>query len=71
MNREPDEALGVYFDEEENIQNLEELQRIRWERDKYREKSRRDLTTGLLNKAAMEEEICSYLSDRPGQSLMP
>lgn len=53
----------------QNIQNLEELQRIRWERDKYREKSRRDLTTGLLNKAAMEEEICSYLSDRPGQSL--
>ena len=53
----------------QNIQNLEELQRIRWERDKYREKSRRDLTTGLLNKAAMEEEICSYLSDRPVQSL--
>ena len=25
MNREPDEALGVYFDEEENIQNLEEI----------------------------------------------
>ena len=49
----------------QNIQNLEELQRIRWERDKYRERSRRDMTTGLYNKAAMEEEICSYLLSRP------
>lgn len=51
-----------------NLKNLEELQRIRMERDKYQEKSRRDLTTGLLNKTAMEEEICSYLANRPSRA---
>ncbi|MCM1257544.1 MAG: GGDEF domain-containing protein [Roseburia sp.] len=51
-----------------NLRNLEELQRIRIERDKYQEKSRRDLTTGLLNKTAMEEDICDYLANRPSQA---
>lgn len=53
----------------QNLHNLEELQQIRWERDKYREKSRRDLTTGLFNKSAMEEEIGAYLSKRPSRSV--
>lgn len=51
-----------------NLKNLEELERIQRERDKYQEKSRRDLTTGLLNKTAMEEEISNYLANRPVQA---
>lgn len=51
-----------------NLKNLKELERIQWERDKYQEKSRRDLTTGLLNKTAMEEEISNYLANRSTQA---
>jgi len=52
-----------------NIQSLDELQQIRRERDEYREKSRRDLSTGLLNKAAIEEEIRCYMDNRSTKAM--
>lgn len=46
-----------------SLQNIQNLRQIRKEKDKYKEISRRDKMTGLLNKITLEEMVQMQLED--------